>query len=271
MSLDMVNIGARLRKRRQARQWSVKALAEKSGLSQRYLVSAEHGKANLSLQKLALLCNALDLSVASVLVSDALLPCFQLLEQRSPDELREIFGTIEQNLVNDARRQKIALLGVRGAGKSTVGRLLADELGYDFIELDHEVERAADLKLADIFAWHGESYYRRLEHEVLQRVLDGQRAIVIATGGGIVNHPETYALLRSKASSVWLVASAEAHWSRVVAQGDDRPMRNHPHAMAELRALLAARRPQYSEADHEIDTELISAPEVVKELAAIFT
>ena len=266
MNTDLIQIGQRLRAQRISKGWSVRTLAENSGLSQRYLVSAEHGKANVSIQKLDCVCMALGISVASVLVSDALLPSLQLLEGRTDDELREINARLAQELVRDARRQKIALLGVRGAGKSTVGRQLAERLSYDFIELDYEIERAADLRLADIFAWHGEAYYRRLEHKVLQTVLRTPKPTVIATGGGIVNHSDTYAFLKSMACSVWLEASAEAHWSRVVAQGDDRPMRDHPHAMAELRALLAARTPLYLEADHRLNTESISAAQVVEEL-----
>ena len=269
--IDLIQIGKRLRECRNERQWSIRRLAEESGLSQRYLVSAEHGKANLSLQKLARVCDSLTISVASVLVSDEVLPCLQLLEGRGADDLREIRGLLEQKLVRDARRQKIALLGVRGAGKSTVGRLLADKLNYTFVELDHEIERVADLRLAEIFAWHGEAYYRRLEHEVATTMLRNETPMVIATGGGIVNHSETYALLQSMAISVWLDASAEAHWSRVVAQGDDRPMRDHPHAMSELRTLLASRRPLYLQADHRIHTESITAADVVASLVELFS
>ena len=144
-----------------------------------------------------------------MLVSDSVLPCLRLLEEQSDDDLRESLSVLAQSVVRDARRQKIALLGVRGAGKSTVGRKLAERLGYDFIELDHEIEEAADLRLADIFAWHGEGYYRRLEHEVLKTVLKASRPTVIATGGGIVNHSDTYTFLKSMSCSVWLEASAE--------------------------------------------------------------
>ena len=269
MSLDLRQIGQRLRAQRLKKDWTVRVLAEKSGLSQRYLVSAEHGKANLSLQKLDCVCGTLGVSIASVLVSEALLPCLELLQGRSPHELRAIQATLEQGVVRDARRHKVALLGVRGAGKSTVGRLLAERLNYSFVELDHEIERVADLRLADIFAWHGEAYYRRLEHEVLTTLLKSNRSMVIATGGGIVNHSETYALLQAMAISIWLEASAEAHWSRVVAQGDDRPMRDHPHAMSELRALLAARKPKYLQADHRLNTEGVSIEDIVNSLGGI--
>ena len=168
-----------------------------------------------------------------------------------------------------AVRLRIALLGVRGAGKSTVGELLANALGCRFVELDHEIERVADLRLADIFAWHGESYYRKLERSALLDVLKDEQPCVIATGGGIVTHEETFSILRDRTTTVWLCANAESHWSRVVAQGDQRPMLNHPHAMAELRSLLATRTRAYEQADHQIQTDDFQPQEIADTLAKI--
>jgi len=161
----------------------------------------------------------------------------------------------------------VALLGVRGAGKSTIGRRLAEELGLPFVELDAWVEEAAGLALAEIFAVHGEAYYRRLEREMLQRFLATTQGAVLATGGSLVSDPETYALLRAGATTVWLRASAEDHWRRVVEQGDRRPMAHNPNAMAELRALLAARAPLYAQADVVIDTAKLGIEGSVAALA----
>src|SRR5262249_49923117 len=161
----------------------------------------------------------------------------------------------------------VALLGVRGAGKSTIGRRLAKRLAVPFVELDALVERAAGLPLGQIFELHGEAYYRRLERETLARIIKEAAKVVLAAGGALVTVPETYRLLRRHFVTVWLRADVEDHWNRVVAQGDLRPMAENPHAMAELRALLAARGPLYKQADQIIDTSHIGVDEAVAQLA----
>ncbi len=163
----------------------------------------------------------------------------------------------------------IALLGLRGAGKTTVGRRLARRLRLPFLELDRRIEQAAALSLSELFSLHGEDYYRRLEREVLDQVLAERRGLVIATGGGLVTSAETFARLRRSAVTVWLRARAEDHWKRVVSQGDRRPMANHPEAMAELRARLAAREPLYTLADYTIDTATLSVNQVVEAIARL--
>ena len=162
----------------------------------------------------------------------------------------------------------IALLGLRGAGKTTIGRRLARRLRIPFVELDRRIEEAAGLTLAEIFALHGEDYYRRLERQALEALLDRDRPMVLATGGGIVTSPETYAHLRQRAVSVWLRADPEDHWNRVVQQGDRRPMADHPQAMGELRRLLAAREPLYAEAAVVVETSGRGADEVVAAVLA---
>jgi len=245
-------LGERLRSRRLVLGMTVKGLAEASGLSPRYVISAEHGRANLSVDKMEQLCVALGLSMAW-LVSDAERGEIDaVLAGRSRAELAEVTAWLRARF-EPRSRGHIALLGVRGAGKSAVGRRLAQRLGRPFVELDARVEQLADLSLGEIFAVHGETYYRRLELEALDQVI-GESAAVLATGGGIVTHPEAYARLQEAATTVWLEANPEDHWDRVIQQGDQRPMRDHPHAMAELRALLAARRPLYARADLTVDT-----------------
>jgi XRE family aerobic/anaerobic benzoate catabolism transcriptional regulator len=214
-----------LRSIREARGYNQQALADAAGMSVRFLSQVETGQTNISVGRLADLAHALGVSLAEVLTS------------------AEMQG-----------RKVVALLGLRGAGKSTLGRALAAKLACSFVELDEEIERKAGLRLAEIFEIHGEAYYRRVEREALKALLAAGTPIVVATGGGIVSDAETYALLRRATRTLWLRATPEEHWQRVTEQGDARPMANRPRAMAELHALLEARAPLYAEAEHVLDT-----------------
>jgi XRE family aerobic/anaerobic benzoate catabolism transcriptional regulator len=239
MSDDLlVALGRRARAIRQERGWTLRAVAERSGLSPRFLVQLEAGRGNISVRRLADVARALGTTPAA------------LLSSAEPPPPRVV-----------------ALLGLRGAGKTTIGRRLARRLRAAFVELDHRIEQAANLNLGEIFALHGEQYYRRLERDVLERVLGERRPMVLSTGGGLVTAPDTFALLQRSATTVWLRARAEDHWNRVLRQGDRRPMANHPQAMADLRALLAAREPLYATADHIIDTSGMNPEKVVQAIA----
>ena len=230
----LAGLGRRARAHRLARGWTLREVAERSGVSPRFLVQLEAGRGNISVRRLADVAQALE-TTAALLLTDTDAPAPEV----------------------------IALLGLRGAGKTTVGRRLAKRRRVPFVELDRRVEEAAELSLGELFSLHGEDYYRRLEREVLQEVLSEGRPIVLATGGGLVASPETFALLRRSAVTIWLRARPEDHWNRVVRQGDRRPMADHPQAMADLRGLLASREPLYSMADHIVDTSQVSVPRVV--------
>jgi XRE family transcriptional regulator, aerobic/anaerobic benzoate catabolism transcriptional regulator len=277
-------VGARVRSMRDAQELTQRELADKSGLSPRYLAQLEAGDANLSLERLADVAEALGTTVTALIDARAAGAAYtssparsaelaalraqvgELLDARDPGELREAKRWLEARF---AKRTApvIALLGLRGAGKSTVGPRLARKLGTAFLELDAEIERAAGLSLAEIFELHGETYYRRLERETLMRLLAEPAGMVLATGGSIVNDRETYRLLRRRAVTVWLKAKPEDHWNRVLQQGDQRPMAKNPHAMSELRALLASREKLYSEAEHVVDTSRLDVEAVVGTLA----
>src|SRR5262245_47418161 len=185
-------LGRRIRGQRERRGYSLRELARRAGISQRFLFAVEAGAGNISVRKLAGLARALGTTPAALLAEPA----------------------------GERGLPLIALLGLRGAGKTTIGRRLARRLHVPFVELDRRVEEAAGLTLAEVFALHGEQYYRRLERATLEQVLAEGRPLVIATGGGIVAAPETYALLRRRALTVWLRAQPEDHWNRVVQQGD---------------------------------------------------
>jgi XRE family transcriptional regulator, aerobic/anaerobic benzoate catabolism transcriptional regulator len=231
-------LGRRVRARRARLGYTLDELAGRAGLSPRFLIQVEAGTANISVRKLAGLARALGTTPAALLAEPGAEPA----------------------------RPVVALLGLRGAGKTTIGRRLARRRRVAFVELDRRVEQAAGMSLAEIFALHGEQYYRRLERETLERVLDeaGPRRLVLAAGGGLVTSPETYALLRRRALTVWLRADPEDHWNRVVQQGDRRPMAEHPGAMAELRRLLASRRKLYAEADASVDTSRLGVQGTVR-------
>jgi XRE family aerobic/anaerobic benzoate catabolism transcriptional regulator len=234
-------LGRRVRESRAAHGFTLRDLAARAGLSVRFLAQVETGSGNISVRNLAGLAQALGTTPAALLSgpgSEAALPV-------------------------------IALLGLRGAGKSTLGRRLARRLHVPFVELDRRIEEAAGLSLGEIFALHGEAYYRRLERESLERILAEDRPVVLATGGGLVNSADTWALLRRRALTVWLRADPEDHWNRVVQQGDRRPMADHPQAMADLRRLLVAREPLYAQAAHVVDTSRGDPDQVVDAVVAL--
>jgi XRE family aerobic/anaerobic benzoate catabolism transcriptional regulator len=157
----------------------------------------------------------------------------------------------------------LAHIGLRGAGKSTVGSRVADRLGVPFVELDALVAREAGMSLATMFEMHGEGYFRRAERDALRRFVKRSRDVVLATGGSIVTDTETFTFLRQHATTVWLKATPRDHWDRVVAQGDVRPMQDRPAAMLELKQLLESRGPLYERADHVVNTSAISLDQTV--------
>ncbi|HET9317793.1 MAG TPA: shikimate kinase [Vicinamibacteria bacterium] len=220
----LAGLGRRVRELRGERGLTLQDLADRADLSTRFLVQVESGEGNISVRKLAGLAEALGTTPAALLA-----------------------------VTTEPQPPAIALLGLRGAGKTTIGRKLARRLRLPFVELDQRIEQAAGLTLPEIFALHGEAYYRRLERETLERVLD-EGPLVLATGGGLPTSPDTWKLLKRRARTVWLKARPEDHWNRVVQQGDKRPMADNPQAMAELRRLLAAREPLYAQAHCTLDT-----------------
>src|SRR6266705_2819409 len=225
-------IGRKVRARRTSMGWTLKQIAERSGISPRFLCDLEAGKGNISVARLADVAEALDVPIVSLVSTD------------------------------EEEKRVVALVGLRGAGKSTVGKALAKHLGVRFIESD------TNLVLGELFSLHGEAYYKRRAYDLLVKVLMQNEPMVVATGGSIVTDPETWQLLKRRTHTVWLKASPENHWKRVLGQGDTRPMANRTSAMAELRSMLSLRSALYSEAAQIVDTNSVRVPEAVRMICA---
>ena len=236
----LTDLGRAVRARRLDRGLTLKDLSQRADVSVRFLAELEAGRGNVSVARLHGIAVALG-TTASTLLAD---------EERRAH-----------------RPPVVALLGLRGAGKSTVGKRLAHRLKIPFVELDAQVEAAAGLSLGEVFELHGEAFYRRLERDQLKRQLDADKPVVIATGGSLVNDEETFAMLRSRTTTVWLQASPDSHWQRVVAQGDRRPMQNRANAMSELRALLRQRAERYARAHLVVDTDALGVDGSVDAIA----
>lgn len=267
-------VGERVRLGRARRGMSRKVLSQASGVSERYLAELERGAGNASLLVLRQVADALGVEVAQ-LVGDAperpidLTLALHQLERLSPADLAEArrllagrFGSAK------ASRGRIALVGLRGAGKTTLGQRAAEALGVPFVELDGEVERASGMELSEIFASHGQAMFRRLERQCLEAVIQRFDRVVIATGGSLVTEPGTYDLLLSSCFVVWLSARPDEHMSRVLAQGDLRPMAEGPQAMDDLKAILESRTALYAKADAKVATSDRSEAEVLEQLLA---
>jgi XRE family aerobic/anaerobic benzoate catabolism transcriptional regulator len=255
---------------------SRKVLSEASGVSERYLAELERGAGNASLLVLRQIAEAMGIAVPD-LVADAPEPSVELevavgeLQRLSEAELREARGWLAKRFgrATIKSRDRIALVGLRGAGKTTLGAKAAAALGMPFIELDREIESASGIELSEIFAAHGQAYFRKLEYECLQHVVQGNERAVIATGGSLVTEPATFDLLLSTCYVIWLKAAPEEHMGRVAAQGDMRPMAASRQAMEDLRAILDSRGPLYARADATLDTSSRSDAQSLSDLLAM--
>jgi XRE family aerobic/anaerobic benzoate catabolism transcriptional regulator len=255
-------LGERVRNARARRGMARKILARDSRVSERYLAQLEAGQGNISILLLRQIAQAMSIPLADLArdgpdrpIEFALLR--QLLERLTGDELAEAQRILSQHFgpaIGGARAGRIALIGLRGAGKSTLGERLADHLGVPFLDLGQEIERRSGMSLSEIFSLSGQATYRRLERRCLEALIETHARAVIETGGSLVSEPSTYAFLLQSCFTVWIKAAPEEHMSRVVAQGDFRPMAGNAEAMEDLRRILAERAPLYGKADAIVDT-----------------
>lgn len=269
----LARLGERVRDARARRGMSRKILAHDSRVSERYLAQLEAGRGNVSILLLRQIATALSLPPAELIREGTggeleLSLITQFLKRLPPQKLPEVRSLLarEFSSARDDRIKRMALIGLRGGGKSTLGARLARALGVPFVELDREVEREAGTSLSEIFLLYGQAGYRRYERRCLEKVLEQHERAVIATGGSIVSEPGTFELLLSACFTVWLKAEPEEHMARVIAQGDTRPMAGNDQAMEDLRRILEGRSALYGQADVTLDTSRQSAE---KSLAAL--
>jgi XRE family aerobic/anaerobic benzoate catabolism transcriptional regulator len=259
----LVGLGEAVRTLRARRGMTRRALAVEAGVSERHLANLESGVGNASILVLRQVAAALDVPLADLfdarpdasaeaaLIRDLLRDRAEGELQRARLMLSRLFGDASQG---GGRRTRIALIGLRGAGKSTLGRMLAADLGYPFVELNREIERLAGCGVAEIHSLYGPSAYRRYERRALDDVVQRLRQAVIATPGGLVSDATTFNRLLDRCFTVWLQATPDEHMSRVLAQGDYRPMAGNGEAMDDLRRILAGRTPFYAKADVTFET-----------------
>ena len=254
-------LGERVRDARARRGMTRKILAHDSDVSERYLAQLESGQGNVSVLLLQRIAAALNLPLNELLEQGSEQPVeLALIGQFLQRLPAQTLPAVRSQLMRDYgaahtdRIKRVALIGLRGAGKSTLGSRLAKALEVPFIELDREIEREAGTSLSEIFLLYGQAGYRRYERRCLEKVVEKNERVVIATGGSIVSEPGTYDLLLSTCRTVWLKAQPEEHMARVVAQGDTRPMTGNREAMEDLHRILRGRNALYRRADVTIDT-----------------
>jgi XRE family aerobic/anaerobic benzoate catabolism transcriptional regulator len=253
-------LGTQVRQARERRGMPRQVLSQQSNVSERYLAQLEAGEGNASVLLLRNVARALGMSLTELLgqrensVEQRLIRRFveQLPEHRREEVVFRLLREFGQE--PSARRTRIALVGLRGAGKTTLGSALANELSAPFIELDREIERESGISLSEVFSLYGQAGYRRIERRCLERIIQSHERMVVAVGGGIVSDAETYNVLLVNCFTVWVKAAPEEHMARVVAQGDFRPMQGNREAMDDLKRILGAREPLYRKADVTLDT-----------------
>jgi XRE family aerobic/anaerobic benzoate catabolism transcriptional regulator len=270
----IARLAARVAEARRLRGIPRRVLSERSGVSPRYLAQLEAGEGNISVLLLQRVAAALELPIEALLAEERpvdhdgtrIAALYRDAPAQVQTEVRSLLAPQNPKLL---RAGRICLIGLRGAGKSTLGRMAGEALNLPFVELNDDIEKSADMPLAEIMAFYGESGYRKLEAEALERVTSQHDRMILAVAGGIVADTETYGRLLERFHTVWLRTSPAEHMQRVRAQGDVRPMEGNPAAMAHLRELLQSREPLYGRAQAQVNTSNKTERSALNDLLAI--
>jgi XRE family transcriptional regulator, aerobic/anaerobic benzoate catabolism transcriptional regulator len=270
-------LGQRVRTMRALRGMSRKVLARVSGISERYIAQLESGKGNVSIVLLRRVSNAMGAHLEDLIPAADPAPDWpvirDLLRKATPAQIAQAKDVLAGHGTSAHRASfsGIALIGLRGAGKSTLGKILAKKIGWNFVELNKEVEAQNGLSIAEIIALYGQEGFRRMEQTALGHLLARKEPMVLATGGGIVSEPLTFDLILKSFYTIWLKAEPEEHMARVRRQGDLRPMADDRSAMAELRNILLSREPLYARASAVVDTAGLSVDDAATRLIEAVT
>lgn len=270
-------LGEHIRDLRVRRGMTRAILARDSGVSVRYLAQLESGDGNISILRLRQVAQAMAMPLEEIIrvgpeQAAELTLLKQFLTRLSPPQLAEAGNLLRGTFENRTRRQRIALVGLRGAGKSSLGKMLATHMKVPFIELADIIEQTAGTSLSEVFSLYGQAAYRRYERRSLEWLIDNHDSFVLSTGGSISTEPATFDQLLSSCFTVWLKASPADHMARVVAQGDRRPMGDNSEAMQDLERILVGREPMYRKADATVNTSGLdiesSLAEILKHVSA---
>tara|TARA_R100000750_G_scaffold3799_2_gene3035 strand:+ start:1355 stop:2245 length:891 start_codon:yes stop_codon:yes gene_type:complete len=270
----MTRVGERVRQVREQRGISRRVLSETSGVSPRYLAQLESGAGNISIGLLCRVAEALDFRIDWLLGEDdpwtsEALQMADLYRQAEATVQAQVRTLLLDGAPGGQRAQRICLVGLRGAGKSTLGRLAGSALKVPFVELNHEISEVGGMPVAEIMALYGQEGFRKLEADALEQVIATHEQVILAVGGGIVAEPATYNRLLSHFHTIWLKAAPEEHMARVRAQGDERPMAGQPEAMGQLKSILQARETLYERAHAQLNTSGASVTDTLERLLAL--
>ena len=270
-SAFLLGIGTRVKSFRALRGMSRRILAESSAVSERYLAVLETGKGNISILRLRQIANAMGIRIEDLLSeptgSAEYTYLLQYLRDADSAEVVRLYRELAQR--RPTSPLLIALIGLRGAGKSTIGAALAERLGWSFTELVRTIEQHAGMKVNEIFSLGGQSTYRRFERQCLEESIESSNRGIIAAGGSLVSEPSSYERLLSSCVTIWLRASPEDHMNRVIAQGDSRPMAGNSRAMDDLKRILNERENLYRRADYIVETSGTSIVNTVNEIVGL--
>ena len=273
ISALMVQVGERVRSARERKGISRRVLSESSGVSQRYLAQLETGSGNISIGLLKRVAHSLDHKIEWFLGEEdpwnsSSLRIAELFSAADSDTREVVLQILSQGNNASGRAERICLIGLRGAGKSTLGRLAAEQLDVPFLELNKEIALHGGMPIDEILALYGQEGYRKLEAGSLDRVIENYDRVILAAAGGIVSEPETFNKLLSKFHTIWLKATPQEHMDRVRAQGDERPMRGNSDAMEQLTSILTSREALYARAGTTLDTSACTLDQSLRSLIA---